>query len=186
MAITVKKQRLTARQQKAYVQKITGWSTSEYNKQYDRLRNRTRNYERAAGLPKGSINVADLLANNERSKAMAGRYKETYRPTYQYQAIQKVTSASTGAKLTQAQLRAGEQAAFEAINNRYRGAIEKNKLVQDALRSYQESGKQPTPAEYEQAIIQALRTSDAITERNKKLAEEFGKKGIAYYYDPNS
>lgn len=124
MAIKKGGKTLTARQQKAYVQSITGWTTAQYNKEYDKLRNRVRNYERATGAPKGRYNVADLLARNARGEYFAKREGRTYTPTNLFQAVQAAPTVSTGAKLSEAAQARITTAGREALNKQYAGFLE--------------------------------------------------------------
>ena len=73
MAIRRNGRELSPREQAKYVREITGWTPAEYKRQRDILYNRTRNYERAIGKPKGTYNVSDLLARRERGKYYARR-----------------------------------------------------------------------------------------------------------------
>lgn len=123
MAIKKGGKTLTARQQKAYVQSLTGWSTEEYNKQYDKLRNRVRAYERATGAKKGSINVADLLARNERGKYFARREGRDYEATSLYKAVQSAPSISSGRKLSERQEQQIRSAARARLNEQYLGFL---------------------------------------------------------------
>ena len=84
---------LTAREIKASVMAARGWTSEQYQKQYDILRNKTRNYEKLTGQPAGSIKVNELLYTQTKAQK---RYGANYRPSKQLEAIQATPSASTG------------------------------------------------------------------------------------------
>ena len=83
---------LSAREIKAEIMRVKGWTTEEYQREYDKLRNRTRNYERITGRPSGSIRVNELLYTQAKSQQ---RYGTNYRPSRQMQAIQATPSTGT-------------------------------------------------------------------------------------------
>lgn len=80
---------LSDRQIKAEVQRLTGWTNTEYNKQYDVYRNKVRNYERTIGAEKGSIKA------NEEFYRTIRKESDGYPLTPQQEAIKTFTSAST-------------------------------------------------------------------------------------------
>lgn len=93
---------LTNRERAAEIRRLTGWTKEEYNRRYDVLRNRARNYEKATGAERGSINVGDLLYRDVRSRAMAQRYGDKYRPSALYEAVSAGPASSTGRRISQA------------------------------------------------------------------------------------
>lgn len=93
---------LTNRERAAEIRRLTGWTQAEYNRRYDVLRNRARNYEAATGAERGSINVGDLLYRDVRSRAMAQRYGEQYRPSGLYEAVSAAPASSTGRRISKA------------------------------------------------------------------------------------
>jgi molecular chaperone DnaK (HSP70) len=72
--------------------KIKGWSSERYQREYDILRNKTRNYEHLTGKEKGSIKVNELLYTTTKAQK---RYGTAYRPSAQVQAINALTSTGT-------------------------------------------------------------------------------------------
>ena len=80
--------RLTNAQIKAEIQLRTGWSTAQYQKEYDKLRNKLRNYEATIGQKQpGAVNEELFkIVTNERTTGLTERQK----------AIQQFTSATTG------------------------------------------------------------------------------------------
>lgn len=80
--------RLTNAQIKEKIQDMTGWSTKQYQKEYDRLRNKLRNYEATIGQKKpGAV-------NEELFKIITRQ--QTTGLTLRQQSILDYSSASTG------------------------------------------------------------------------------------------
>ena len=127
MAISRGGVKMTSRQQAAYVRELTGWTREEYNRKYDVLRNRVRAYERGSGLQRGSINVADLLARDARSRAYAKYYGEAYTPTALYAAVQAAPATSSGRRLSARQRAAISDAQEERAYNEMGGIIRHSK-----------------------------------------------------------
>lgn len=123
MAIRHGGKELTPKEQKAQVLKWTGWTTTQYNKEYDKLRNRVRAFERATDKAKGEINVADLLAKDARSQYYARYYGETYTPTNLYQAVAATPSISSGKKLSRKTAERVQNVAKERLQAQYRGLL---------------------------------------------------------------
>lgn len=122
MAIRRGGKTLTARQQAAYVREITGWTREQYKRERDLLYNRTRNYERIAGLKRGEIDVSDLLARRERGKLYARRAGQEWQPTAQLEAIMSAPASSVGRAPTQ-RARAIVDAALIAQAEREMGGV---------------------------------------------------------------
>ena len=83
---------LSAREIKKRTMAATGWTSEQYQKQYDILRNKTRNYERATGS-KTQIKVNELLYQQTHAQK---RYGAGYKPSRLVRAIMATPSASTG------------------------------------------------------------------------------------------
>lgn len=83
---------MTAREIKKRVMSATGWTSEQYQKQYDILRNKTRNYERATGS-KTQIKVNELLYQQTHAQK---KYGAAYKPSRLVRAIMATPSASTG------------------------------------------------------------------------------------------
>lgn len=183
---------LTARQQKRYVQELTGWSTEEYNKEYDKLRNRTRAYERATGAPKGKYNVADLLARNVRGEYYARREGREYTPTNLYSAIQAAPSISSGRRPSEASQARIASAAREALNKQYAGFLKHSIYGGEAFekavrRAEKGAGRALTVDEYARLLrTQAERATAAKLSRPQqelriKLVEATTKEEVPPY-----
>ena len=125
MAIRHGGRELTPKEQKTQVLKWTGWTSKQYEREYDKLRNRARAFEKATGKPQGEIIVADLLAREARSKYYARYYGEEHTPTNLYKAVAATPSISSGktlAKDTAERVRATAKSSLKAqfqglINN---------------------------------------------------------------------
>ena len=118
---------LTPREQAAYVREITGWTPAEYKRQRDILYNRTRNYERAIGKPKGTYNVSDLLARRERGEYYARKAGQKYQPTALLQAIENAPASSSGRALTDAAKQRIDTAQYDLADSLMGGIINKSK-----------------------------------------------------------
>lgn len=109
---------LTDKEIKARILDLTGWTTQEYNKQYDRLRNRVKNYQSLTG-------GTEQLRTNEILYRTLQRQAAGVDLTAEQQAILKVSSASTAAfkrsvetgTVSKAQLNIGVQAAEKIFHN---------------------------------------------------------------------
>ena len=140
MAIQRGKVKLSATEQKSLVMREAGWSSKQYQREYDKLRNRARNYERATGLKRGEINVADLLARDVHYRHVARQNGYEYKPTELYSAISRTTSASPGRPLSETVRTRIERVEFSRIERQFRGVIE-NSIYSDRIRASVERAK---------------------------------------------
>ena len=127
MAIRRNGRELSAREQAKYVRDITGWTPAEYKRQRDILYNRTRNYERAIGKPKGTYNVSDLLASRERGKYYARRTGQEYVPSALLQTIESAPASSSGRAPTDAAKQRIDAAQYDLADRLMGGVINKSK-----------------------------------------------------------
>lgn len=91
---------LTSREIKAYVMKERGWTSDQYTKEYDKLRNRLRAYEayqRQSGVEVEAQSPASLLYFESRAKKREGA---EYTPSLELKRIQAFPSVSSGKALT--------------------------------------------------------------------------------------
>lgn len=84
---------LTPKQVKAEIQAIKGWTTAQYQREYDKFRNKVRNYETLSGVEKGKYKVQELFY--EKAKAEK-RYGANYKPSGLLAAINRTSSSSPG------------------------------------------------------------------------------------------
>lgn len=198
MAISLRGKRLTSSEQKQHVLKITGWTSEKYNKEYDKLRNRVRNYESATGAERGSINVADLLARNAVGNVYAARAGETYQPTALYRAVMTAPSSSTTAieqrakkeRLTDEQISAAKGRRAKKINERakeiYTGRLiggvwtggqfskmlNKSSIAGEALAGLYTGGRDPTAEDIRFVLSQIGAQINVIKEMQAKANKE--------------
>lgn len=113
---------LAAREIKRRVMSATGWTSEQYQKQYDILRNKTRNYERATGST-AKIAVNELLYQ---TTAAQRRYGENYKPSRLVRAIQLTPSVSTGTVQRRGVSRATARALGAEVLAQFKGLTEKS------------------------------------------------------------
>lgn len=178
MAIVKGNKILTARQQKQQVLKWTGWTAKQYEKEYDKLRNRVRNYERANGLERGSIDAADLLAREARTRHYAPRYGEVPQSTTLYEAVIKTTSQSTGQRLTVSGRIKSQEAAILGIEKRYHGLLSKSEMVKQAVAGLKEFNPNYTAADLERVILETAHDSNFYSAARKEARDKLLKQGI--------
>lgn len=129
---------LTNKERAAEIRRLTGWTQAEYNRRYDVLRNRARNYEAATGAERGSINVGDLLYRDARSRAMAQRYGEQYRPSGLYEAVSAAPASSTGRRISKAGIARVSTAEQSRGIRQFSGILYNSKYSEQLLQLQQE------------------------------------------------
>lgn len=100
---------LSSRQVKAFVMKERGWTSEQYNKEYDKLRNRLRAYEayqRQSGVEVKTQSPASLLYFESKARRREGA---EYQPSLERQRIQAFPSVSSGKALTRTLERSEER-----------------------------------------------------------------------------
>lgn len=112
---------MSAKEIKSYVMKAKGWTTEQYNKEYDKLRNRVRAYEKATGRTE-KIAVNELLYTTTRAQQ---RYGNNYRESRLLNNIMQTPSVSSGRTLS----KRSEEALFERIAADFQPLIEKSKIA---------------------------------------------------------
>ena len=120
---------LTAREVKAYVMKEREWTSEQYNKEYDKLRNRLRAYEafqRQSGVSVEAQSPASILYFESRARRREGA---EYQPSLELQRIKTFPSISSGKALGRALERRSETFArryAETTNKVFAGLIAAN------------------------------------------------------------
>ena len=114
---------MSAKEIKSYVMKANDWTTAQYNKEYDKLRNRVRAYEKATGRT-GKIAVNELLYTTTRARQ---RYGDNYRESRLLANIMQTPGVSSGRTLS----KRAETALFERIANDFRGLISNSAIAKD-------------------------------------------------------
>ena len=133
--------KMTNREVKAYIMKVNGWTTEQYNKQYDIMRNKVRAYEayeRSSGRKVTSQSVQGLLFKEAKAKKRMG---SDYQPSIKMQRIRSFTSVSSGKAgqkaLTGKRYRQRRAKTYEdATYKQFKGLIENNpqaKAIYDAI-----------------------------------------------------
>ena len=147
---------LTAREVKSYVMKERGWTSEQYNKEYDKLRNRLRAYEafqRQSGVEVETQSPASLLYFESRARK---REAAEYQPSLELQRIQSFPSVSSGKALKSMLERRSETFArrYRDITDRiFAGLIEAN----------------PTASEIAQKVQDPVKREEALKALAKKL-----------------
>ena len=114
---------MSAKEIKSYVMKANDWTTAQYNKEYDKLRNRVRAYEKATGREE-KIKVNELLYTTTRAQQ---RYGREYKESRLVRDIMQTPSVSSGKSLS----KRAENRLFKRIANNFRGLIRKSAIAKN-------------------------------------------------------
>ncbi|MBO5479588.1 MAG: hypothetical protein J6A63_00155 [Clostridia bacterium] len=93
------KRELSSREVKQRVMEIRGWTSDEYNKEYDKLRNRVRAYESyqaQSGVIREKQSVATILYREAKAIKREG---DEYKPTLEMERLKSFPSISSGKAL---------------------------------------------------------------------------------------
>ena len=147
---------LTAREIKSYVMKERGWTSDQYSKEYDKLRNRLRAYEafqRQSGVSVEAQSPASILYFESRARRREGA---EYQPSLELQRIKSFPSISSGKALGRALESRSETFArryTETTNKVFAGLIAKN----------------PTAAEIAERVTDPVKRERALIDLANKL-----------------
>lgn len=147
---------LTAREIKSYVMKERGWTSDQYSKEYDKLRNRLRAYEafqRQSGVSVEAQSPASILYFESRARRREGA---EYQPSLELQRIKSFPSISSGKALGRALERRSETFArryAETTNKVFAGLIATN----------------PTAAEIAERVTDPVKRERALIDLATKL-----------------
>lgn len=147
---------LTAREIKSYVMKERGWTSDQYSKEYDKLRNRLRAYEafqRQSGISVEAQSPASILYFESRARRREGA---EYQPSLELQRIKSFPSISSGKALGKALERRSETFArryVETTNKVFVGLIAAN----------------PTAAEIAERVTDPVKRERALIDLATKL-----------------
>lgn len=147
---------LTAREIKSYVMKERGWTSDQYSKEYDKLRNRLRAYEafqRQSGVSVEAQSPASILYFESRARRREGA---EYQPSLELQRIKSFPSISSGKALGRALERRSETFArrfAETTNKVFAGLIAAN----------------PTAAEIAERVTDPVKRERALIDLATKL-----------------
>ena len=141
---------LTAREIKSYVMKERGWTSDQYSKEYDKLRNRLRAYEafqRQSGVGVEAQSPASILYFESRARRREGA---EYQPSLELQRIKSFPSISSGNALGRALERRSETFArryAETTNKVFAELIAANPTAAEI------AGRVTDPVKRERALI---------------------------------
>ena len=147
---------LTAREIKSYVMKERGWTSDQYSKEYDKLRNRLRAYEafqRQSGASVEAQSPASILYFESRARRREGT---EYQPSLELQRIKSFPSISSGKALGRALERRSETFARryrETTDRTFAGLIAAN----------------PTAAEIAERVTDPVKRERALIDLANKL-----------------
>jgi hypothetical protein len=167
---------LTNKQIKAEIMSARGWTSEQYTKEYDKFRNRYKNYERVTG-DKINRPVNELLFLKTKSETGRGA---SYRPSQLIQAIEATPSTSTGRV---SRVGIGKAAAFALkgqIVYNYRAFIKKSASAREAVAEYDKkiaAGGDATEA-YRALKRKLSDISETIKTAKKAAKEEEARTGI--------
>lgn len=138
--------KMTNREVKAYIMKQNRWTSEQYNKQYDILRNKLRSYEayeKASGVSVKQQSVQSLLFKEAKAKQRLGK---EYSPSIKMQRIRSFTSVSSGRagqRALQGQIYMQRRATtFEdATYRQFKGLVESNKQAELIYKSIKDPVK---------------------------------------------
>lgn len=174
--------RRSAAQRSRDIREWLGLTREQYNKQYDILRNRVRNYERAIGAQRGTVSPARIFHD------IAYRQSRGMRLTFQERAIMSASAGSTGTRIgaSGATVPRTIQSAERQSNilttelRAFRGLIERSPTLYADLMAQYERGE-ITGRE----VIQSLSDYGRLVRWRKKMVEEgdLYETGIADFYE---
>lgn len=156
---------MTSREVKAYIMKQNGWTSSQYDKQYDIFKNKLRayeNYERAHGVTSKRQSPTQLLYKEAKAKAREGA---NYTPSIKMRRIKSFTSVSSGKagqKALQGQRYQARRAQLyeEATSKQFKGLIDNNPTAKEIAKRIKD------PVKREQAL------ADYANKIHAKIDEE--------------
>lgn len=147
---------MTAREVKAFVMKERGWTSEQYNREYDKLRNRLRAYEayqRQSGVTVEAQSPASVLYFESRARRREGA---EYQPSLELQRIKSFPSVSSGKALTRTL-----ESRSETFAKRYRATTDKQFAGLIAAN--------PTAAEIARRIDDPVKREQALKDLANKL-----------------
>lgn len=181
---------ISNREVKAYIMKQNGWTSSQYQKQYDIFKNKLRAYEsyqRAQGVNVTQQSVVEVLYKEAKSKQL---YGPNYKPSMKMQQIMgfksySITKGRAMASNEKYSLRENEKYGnyIETRFGRYdpnskennSGFIGANKGAQDIVEAFKKqaelSGKPINYAKMEKALSDYANKVHATIDENEKVQD---------------
>lgn len=159
---------MSSREVKAYIMKQNGWTSRQYDKQYDIFKNKLRayeNYERAHGVTSQRQSPTQLLYKEAKAKAREGA---DYTPSIKMRRIRSFTSVSSGKagqKALQGQRYQSRRAQLyeEATSKQFKGLIDSN----------------PTAKEIAERIKDPVKREQALRDYADKIHAKVDEEGKA-------
>ena len=164
------KVKMTNKEVKQYIMKVNKWTSDQYNKQYDIIRNKLRayeSYEKASGKKVEAQSVQGLLYKEARAKKREG---VNYKPSIKMQRIRSFTSVSSGKKgqeaLTHKKYMSRRTAMYEdATYKQFSGLINNNSQARFIYESIKDPVKREKAlADYANMIKAKINEQDEIEE----------------------
>lgn len=130
--ITGELEQLTDRQIKKEIQDLTGWDTKQYQKEYDKFRNRIRNYEAVIG--------SVLKRPNEEFLRIIRKQETGWELNARQQGILSFTTSGTNT--FKKQLQSGKvnyrlnEIATNAVIGEFKGLLEKSQITRTAYENW--------------------------------------------------
>ncbi|MCQ2398883.1 MAG: hypothetical protein MJ072_00050 [Clostridia bacterium] len=131
--------KMTDKEIKADIMATTGWTSAEYQKNYDVFRNKVRTYERNFA-PGKKYKVNELLYEIERSKAKWGK---GYKPSSLVRAIMATPSQSTGKTSISANVIKSQ---YKQVISAFRGLRKAHPEAQAILKKWQNAQRLKDPS----------------------------------------
>jgi hypothetical protein len=155
---------LSGREIKARTMAATGWTSEEYQKQYDILRNKVRAYEKTTGASVGKVN--EFLYKEQAAKA---RYGAGYKQSALTRAVRETESVSSGAAAQAKAAARLESKARTRIFKDYERLAAKYKPVGELIKDAKANPEKYTAAELRQRLGTAAKE---LEEYQKTKAQE--------------
>ena len=161
---------MSSREVKAYIMKQNGWTSRQYDKQYDIFKNKLRayeNYERAHGVTSPRQSPTQLLYKEAKAKAREGA---DYTPSIKMRRIRSFTSVSSGKagqKALQGQRYQARRAQLyeEATSKQFKGLIDNNPKAKEIAERIKD------PVKREQALADYANAIHAKIDEEGKAQE---------------
>ena len=164
--------KMSNKEVKTYIMKVNKWTTEQYNKQYDIMRNKLRSYEayeRASGRKVTTQSTQALLFKEAKAKQRLGN---EYKPSIKMQRIRSFTSVSSGkagqkALQGKTYIQRRARTYVDATYRQFRGLIENNKQAEQIYKSISD------PVKREKALTDfANKLHAKINEQNEVIENE--------------
>lgn len=161
---------MSSREVKAYIMKQNGWTSRQYDKQYDIFKNKLRayeNYERAHGVTSPRQSPTQLLYKEAKAKAREGA---DYTPSIKMRRIRSFTSVSSGKagqKALQGQRYQARRTQLyeEATSKQFKGLIDNNPKAKEIAERIKD------PVKREQALADYANAIHAKIDEEGKAQE---------------